>query len=571
MSEATHRVRPLATALTVMTILALLGATLLTAIMNRSLPHPEPFIIEADQMRANSSDPASEPLTGTIAVLRGQSDSATGSSDIRGALILFADTASPRLSGRLLAAAMADVGILTVIIPISADHFDQVPLQHVLDWVKTRTGISASETVLAGQGGVAAGLAKACLEVAAVSRPRQLILIAPAETGAQLTSRLAALPRAVMMTLIVGNETTMTDKARAYFLAASGEDADLIPGIRGMHELSAERILSADGQRRLVILPAFSKLNEGWSPRLHQSLQQALVAGITGLSAEVGPVSTLYNRLLMPIWALMLLFLAPLFLTLTRSVMAAAAFRSTKTADTPAEGGSGAGAGPDVRHASGPGFRPGPGPGVWLELLLYLPAAVAAVPAGRWLASLAADTRLADGFGFYVLIGIHGWLLLLLHRFRPSAGDRSSTRSGFQAAATGRTVIFGLLFLTAIIFWITTVYGPGLLRERLDLLLVPIALVLAPSMLSACIGYRRTRHRQRLFHTLAHLAVPVLYLGIVAFVLGRATLAGITSGILFLIAGRVVAKALSWDPAPQLIASAAGAWLMLILWPLPLL
>jgi hypothetical protein len=56
-----------------------------------------------------------------------------------------------------------------------------------------------------------------------------------------------------------------------------------------------------------------------------------------------------------------------------------------------------------------------------------------------------------------------------------------------------------------------------------------------------------------------------------AFVLDRATLAGAVGGILFLIVGRVVAKALSWDTAPQLIASAAGAWLMLMVWPLPLL
>jgi hypothetical protein len=181
---------------------------------------------------------------------------------------------------------------------------------------------------------------------------------------------------------------------------------------------------------------------------------------------QPAPVRTLYNRLLMPIWTLMLLMLVPLLLTMTRSVMAAAAYRSAKMTDAP-------------QRAL---------PGNWLVLLLYLPAAAAAIPAGRLLASLATDARLAEGFGFYALIGIHGWLLLLIHRFWTPAAQRSSPRPGFQAVAAGRTILFAILFLTAVFFWMTTVYGPGLMRDRLNPLIVPVAMLLAPSMLSACIG-----------------------------------------------------------------------------------
>ena len=549
MSETIRRVRPLAIALAAMTLLSLLGAVLLTGVMNRSLPEPEPFIIQVDPQSANSSDSGVEPMEGTIAIPRRASDPNGLLTGVRGVFVLFADRASPRLSGRLLAAAMADVGYAAVVLPVSADHFDQVPLKRVLDWVETRTGIQAEDVVAAGQGGIAAGLTAAFLDASPEYRPRQLVLISPSETGTQLTSGLAALPRTVVMTLIVGHETSLVSKAREYFLIASGEEAALIPGLRGTHELSAERILSADGQRRLVILPAFSKLNEGWSPRLHQTLQETLAAGANDPAIQPAPVRTLYNRLLMPIWTLMLLMLVPLLLTMTRSVMAAAAYRSAKMTDAPQRS----------------------QPGNWLVLLLYLPAAAVAIPAGRWLASLATDARLAEGFGFYALIGIHGWLLLLIHRFWTPAAQRSSPRPGFQAVAAGRTILFAILFLTAVFFWMTTVYGPGLMRDRLNPMIVPVALLLAPSMLSACIGYRRTRQRQRLFHTLAYLTVPALYLGVMAFVLDRATLAGAVGGILFLIVGRVVAKALSWDPAPQLIASAAGAWLMLMVWPLPLL
>ena len=148
------------------------------------------------------------------------------------------------------------------------------------------------------------------------------------------------------------------------YFVASGEDATLFPGLSGSFDLSPERYISIDGQRRLIILPAYSVFNAGWSPRLHQSIQESLATG-TGADSRPTPIKALYDRLLLPSWSLLLLAAVPLLLTLNRSLAAISLPRV-------------------------------PMPNRAFELLLYLPVTLLAIPAGRFLAFLAGDERLAE-------------------------------------------------------------------------------------------------------------------------------------------------------------------------------
>ena len=517
-----------------LTALAFMAAVFLTFLLHRKLPDPQPFTIAADGQTG--------PISGWIAFPPDQTTRDANLAEGPGMLILFADRAAPRVSDRLLAAALADAGFGLAVILTGSHDGDPLPLARIITGISSETGVQSEHMVTAWFGNHASRLTGELVSMQPEARPAGLVLVSPASQDRTLAGHLSGLSGSLKSTIITSSSEPSADVARALFHYASGEDASFFPGLDGPGELSPEVILSLDGRERLVLVPALSVFNEGWSPRLHQAVQQAVAMDPAAMAEGPVPVQDLYHRLLLPIWILMLLASVPLLLTLTRS--------SAATADDRMNGG-------DAPFAA--------------ELMLYLPAAAAAMPIGRLLAGLAGDARLSGGYAFYAFIGAYGWLLMLLHLVWPSGRVTNRPGSRYDAVAVGRTILFAVIFLTAVIFWLTTVFGSLLPQGQTLLQLAPAAFLLMPAMLPACLGYRRTRTRQRLVLSLGHLAASSLFLAVLVWLQNPSAISGALSLMGLLLVGRIIAKSLSWDPAPQMIASAAGAWLMLLIQPIPLI
>lgn len=551
--------RPFSVALAILTLLALIGALILTLLLNKTLPMLERFAVIADGKSAainGWSIPPPAGRTGTEAFVG------------RGMLILLDDINSPRTSDRLLAASLADVGFGITVIPSLQETTGEAPISRIVTRIMDDTGLRTDQIVIAGRGTGADKLIAALPPEQSPLYPKDLILISPADEKHLLVTQLAALPINLKVTIISAAQPQASLAARDFFLAASGEDATLFPGLRSAQPLSPETILSINGLKRLVILPYLSVINEGWSPRLHQVLQQAVINVPKTAASVPGSIRTLYNRLLLPVWILLMLAAVPLLLTLTRTAQAKTASQTAMTADT-----SDFETGTRIDEQSVTSARTlldrSGRRSPWFELLLYLPAAVAAIPLGHLMAGLAGDARLTGGYTLYAMIGIYGWLYFFWHLlFQPEPVVYRPAVERF-GTMTARTVLFALVYLTAVLFWMTTMFGPILPQGRARLMLLPIWVLLLPAMLPACISYRRSIARQRISYTLLHLLPSAVLLLILSVPNGISALPGAAFILLLLIAGRITAKALSCDPSLQLIPSAAGSLLILLLCPMP--
>jgi hypothetical protein len=398
-----------------------------------------------------------------------------------------------------------------------------------------------------------------------------LILITPVNPDDQLTVQLAALPINLKLTIISSSEPQAALSARNLFLAASGEDASLFPGTRGTNRLSPEMFLSVNGLQKLLIMPFLTVLNEGWSPRLQQAIQQAVATNAE--NAVFGPVSLrmLYSRLVLPVWILLLLAALPLLLTLTRSLHGKTNLRPVRILDADNATVNQQKAAPNKMAHEKLKNRLPRGPSLWAEILLYLPAAVVAVPIGNLWARLAADDRLAGGYSFYALIGVYGWLFLLYQYLMLPKTVAVRPVGQHIGAITIRTILFASIYLAAIIFWLATVFGSNLPQGGNLQLMLPLTILLLPAMLPSCMGYRCTAKRQQITYSLLHLLPIAIYLAVFIFRHGASIIPGAALVFFLVIGGRNMAKALSWDPILQIVPSAAGSIFMLLLMPTPLL
>ncbi len=523
--------------LALLTAVSFIGAIGLTGLLDRKLPAMT--TLDWPTVTAGPTFSGDDRIQAWGYLPPGHAGNSMGTGMAKGILLLFADHASIRMSDRMLAAALSDIGVGTVIVRTSRISIQPGDLEHILAKVRDFSGREATNITIAAWGGASAGLVQALSDVKTDGSPEGLILISPDGQDTRLAGLVSRFPPDRQLTILVSDDRRESDAGRQLFFLASGEDATLFPGISGTGSLSPEQFISVDGQRRLIILPAFSLFNEGWSPRLHRVIQDALPTGVSN-PAAAGLTRTLYDRLLLPLGILILLVATPLLFILQRSI----SMTATPSANR-------------LKRPVG-----------WMRLVpASLLSGAAAVPIGRLLAGLADDARLASGYAFYAMIGIFGWFFLILATAHRPARATEQHRSGHSIRATLMTVALALLYLTAVLFWIRTIFANVLPRGDHSLAVLVVALLLTPAMLPATMPLRQVSMRQELLVTWLHVAMPTGLFSALTVWTGCASIADVLFALVMLIAGRVMAKALSFLSAPPIISSVAGSLLMLLIWP----
>lgn len=580
-----HRFRRPGRLLALLAALALLGSFLLTAFLDRTLPR-------LDSYAANAS---------------------------RGLVLLFADGQPPRPADRLLAAGLAEQGIgLTVV----SDTADTAAIARQIARLQAETGLDSSRFIYAARSGTVPALLQDLAAVsgqtqtssqtlpASLPRPGGLLLLAPDGADRLGPDIMAALPGSLPVAVVASASPAAARVAGDLFLWLTGEDATLFPGFSTSQPLAAQTWLSVDGTCRLVLLPALLPLNSGWSPRLHQAAVQAAAeilsanpAAWADTAARLPASSTaVYSRTLLAVLALLLGVAAPLLVILAKSARQNTALVQPGQPMLPE---------PTWRLLSA------------LEIPLYLPAAVLALPSGHFLASLAALTgmttasQLVTGFRFYALLGIYGWLYLIAsqHHRRPAAAivrpvatatpaahpsegavrlpgrqqsrspeDRTDMRATLRATLPGALLAAMLLALAA--FWLQAVAGrvlPQVVAALLSgsqqgtlqgaLMTVLLAVLLLPALLPFAHGFQYPTRGMPAVTAALHALVPALFLFALRLVENPtdliAALLAAASGLVVLLAARAFAKSLSAPGVHALVPTLAGLLLLLFLQPLP--
>ncbi len=442
-----------------------------------------------------------------------------------GLVILFTDEQSPRLANRLLAAGLAEHGIGIAVIPgrsLNVDSPDQrqnISLQ--VNNLLRETGLGGHQVLYAGTSTAAGALLRLAAESGSVTgsssgtgsgsssgtgsgsssssdsaastlpQPRGILLLAPDSNNSDQRGYAPSLPAELATAIFASVDPAAASSAADLFLWLSGEDASLFPGFSSDTPAAVQTWLSLDGNHRLVLMEAVSGITASWSPRLRavtvQAAAEMLASDPDAQLAVRNRLSTstslIYNRTLTALLALLLLAAAPLVLILARQTQPATV---------------------DILETRAPALNP------WISLLLYLPAAALGLPLGDLLAKAAADSHLSTNFRFYALIGIYGWLHVLVYLLMRGTGhfgnnsanfgtsqkadnslsSGSSQTVGNNFAYSGKATLLGgwlaAILLGALIYWLFVLTGKLIPPTTLRLFFLsdlPLVLLLAPAML----------------------------------------------------------------------------------------